>query len=137
MGHCKKKKNKIFPHVTKRCITTNKNVWNKGFFENNDITLIDENKVITSERELAKTFNEHYTNIVEKSSEIKPKDIFQRYKNHNIQETIKETVKSYENHHSISQIGNICSSSLIVKKKFWFLFLNDIKIKKTYTRIKF
>ena len=68
---------------------------------------------------------------------MKPKDIFQRYKNHNIQETNKEIVKSYENHHSISQIENICSSSLIVKKKIWFLFLNDIKIKKTYTRIKF
>ena len=61
-------------NVTKRGIT-NKIFWtfiklfqaNKGFLENNDITLIEENKVITSEKELAKTFNEHYVNNVEKS----------------------------------------------------------------------
>ena len=82
--------------VSERGITTNKNFWtfikpfltNKGFLENNDITLIEENKVITSEEELAKTFNEHYVNIVEKSSGIKPKDISQRDKNQNIQKTI-------------------------------------------------
>ena len=97
MCHSKKKKHKIFPQQqTKKVITTNKNFWtiikpfltNKGYLENNDITLIEENKVITSERELAKTFNEHYINIVEKSNGIKPKDIFQRDKNQNIQKTI-------------------------------------------------
>ena len=74
--------------VTKRGITSNKNFFfikpfltNKGFLENNDITITEENKVITNERELAKTFNEHYINIVEKSSGIKPKDISQRDKN--------------------------------------------------------
>ena len=64
-------------NITKRGIATNKSFWtfnkpflkNKGFLENDDITLIEENKVITSERELAKTFNEHYINIVEKGSE--------------------------------------------------------------------
>ena len=45
----------------------------QGFLENNDITIIEENKVITRERELAKTFNEHYINTVDKSSGIKPK----------------------------------------------------------------
>ena len=57
-------------------ITTNKNFWtfikpflaNKGFSEGKHITLIEENKVITSEREFAETFNEHYSNIVEKNS---------------------------------------------------------------------
>ena len=47
----------------------------KGFLENNDITLIEEKKVITSEGEFAKTFNEHCINIVEKSGGIKPKDL--------------------------------------------------------------
>ena len=60
---------------------------NKGFLENKDITLIEGNKIITSERELAKTFNEHYINIVEKSSGIKPKDISQCDKNQNIHKT--------------------------------------------------
>ena len=64
-----------------RGIITNKNkpfLANKGFLENNDISLIEENKVITSDKELTKTFNEYYINIVEKSSGIKPKDISQR-----------------------------------------------------------
>ena len=37
----------------------------KGFLENNDITT---NDIRTSERELVKTFNEHYINFVEKCS---------------------------------------------------------------------
>ena len=120
-------------------IITNKNFWtfikpfltNKGFLENKDITLIEGNKIITSERELAKTFNEHYINIVEKSSGIKPKDISQCDKNQNIHKTIREIVKSYENHPSILQIKhNICSSSFHVKEKFRFHFVNEIETKK-------
>ena len=49
---------------------------------------------------LAKSFNEHYINIVEKSSGIKPKDISQRHKNQKIQKTIREIVEYYENHPS-------------------------------------
>ena len=48
---------------------------NEGFLEKNNITLIEENKVITIKREFEKTFNKHYINIVEKSTGIKPKDI--------------------------------------------------------------
>ena len=48
-------------NVTKAGIITDKNFWtfikpfleNKGFLENKDITLIEGNKIITSERELA------------------------------------------------------------------------------------
>ena len=43
---------------------------NKEFLENKVITLIEGKKIITSDRELAKTFNEYYINIVEKSSGI-------------------------------------------------------------------
>ena len=43
--------------------------------------LIEGNKTVTTERELAKTFNEHYITIIEKSSKIKPKHIFQCDKN--------------------------------------------------------
>ena len=50
-----------------------------------------ENKVITSERELAKTFNEHYINIVEKSSGEKPKDISQLDKNENTRKQFSKT----------------------------------------------
>ena len=101
----KKKKHKL-NNVTERGIITNKNIWtfikpfltNKGFLQNKDITIIEGNKAINSERELAKTFNEHYNNIVEKSSKIKPKDISKCDKNQNIHNTIREVIKSYENH---------------------------------------
>ena len=63
-------------------ITTKKSFWTfnkpflkKRFLENNDITLTEEYKVITIKRELAKTFDKHYINIVERSSGIKPKDL--------------------------------------------------------------
>ena len=133
----KKKKHKL-NNVTERGIITNKNIWtfikpfltNKGFLQNKDITIIEGNKAINSERELAKTFNEHYNNIVEKSSKIKPKDISKCDKNPNIHNTIREVIKSYENHPSILQIKNICSSSFHVKEKFRFHFVNEIEIKK-------
>ena len=125
-------------NIIKRGIITNKNFWtfikpfltNKGFLENKDIKLIERNKTITIERELSKTFNEHYIKIVEKSSGIKPKYISQHDKNQNIHKRIREIVKSYESHPSILQIKNICSSSFHVKEKVCFHFVNEIEIKK-------
>ena len=78
-------------NVPKTGIITNKNFWTfikpflikKGFLENKDITLIEGNKIITNEKELTKTFNEHYINIVEKSSRKKPRDISHCDKNQN------------------------------------------------------
>ena len=71
----RKKTKSFFKNVTKRGITTNRNLWtfikpfltNEGFLEKNNITLIEENKVITVKREPEKNFNKHYINIVEKS----------------------------------------------------------------------
>ena len=137
----KNQKHKIYflNNVTKPGIITNKNFWtfvkpfltNKGFLVNKDITLIKGNKIITSERELANTFNEHYINIVEKSSGIKPKDISQCDKNQNIYKTSRENVKSYENHLSILQIKqNIYSSSFHLKEKCHFHIVNEIETKK-------
>ena len=65
-----------FRDVTKKGLFTNKSFWNfvKPFLTNkschtqNDIMLIDNGKVIVEERDLAETFNDHYINIVEKSS---------------------------------------------------------------------
>ena len=52
-------------------------------------------------------------------------------KNQSIHKTIREIVKSYENHHSILQIKQIIfSSSFHVKEKFSFHFVNEIEIKK-------
>ena len=84
-------------------------------------------EVITRKRDLAKTFNEHYINIVDESSGIKPKDISQRDKNQNIQKTVGETVRFYENYPRILQI---CSSSFHIKEIFFFHFVNKVEIKK-------
>ena len=126
-------------NVTETGIITNKNFWtfiksfitNKGFLENKDITLIEGNKIITSERELAKTFNEHYINFVEKCSGIKPKDISQCNKNQNIHKTIREIVKSYENHPSIrggfrvqkKLVTNFCKIDTIYIKVIALIFV--------------
>ena len=67
--------------LTEKGLTTNKSFWksmkpfltNKGFIENNDITLVHKNKMISDEKQLTKLFNSYYINIVEKSSSTKPK----------------------------------------------------------------
>ena len=126
-------------NITKTSTNTNKNVWtftkpfltNKRFLGNKDITFIERNKIITSKKELAKALNKHYINIVEKGSEIKPKDISNCDKNWNIYKTIKEIVKCYENYPNILQIKqNICPSSFHIKEIFRFQFANQIEIKK-------
>ena len=96
----------------------------KPFLRNKEIELGN------SEIELAKTFNEYYVNIVQKSSGTKPKYISQCDENQNIHKTIREMSKSYENHPSKMQIKYICSSSFHVKEKFPFHFVNEIGIKK-------
>ena len=68
--------------------------------------------------------------LLKKSSGTKPKGISPRDKNQNIQKTIREIVKSYENDPSILEIKNICSSSFHVKEKICFHFVNEIEIKK-------
>ena len=65
-----------FSKITSKGIMTNKQFWktmkpfltNKGCLENNDIILLDGEEMITNDRILAKCFNEHYRNIVERSS---------------------------------------------------------------------
>ena len=48
---------------------------NKGCLDNCDIMLRGGNKMITGDKRLAKPFNEHYINIVERSSGLKPEEI--------------------------------------------------------------
>ena len=85
---------------------TNKEFWktikpfltNKGCLENSEIMLINDDEMVTDDKTLAKIFNEHYINIVERSSGLKPEkkkfdnslntsrnilhSIIDRYKNH-------------------------------------------------------
>ena len=60
-------------------MVTNKEFWktikpfltNKGCLENSDIMLINDDEMVTDDKTLAKTFNEHYINIVQRSSGLK------------------------------------------------------------------
>ena len=45
---------------------------NKGFFENSDVMLKDDEKTITNEKKLVQLFTDHYINIVERSCGFKP-----------------------------------------------------------------
>ena len=61
-------------------LSTNKEFWkiikpfltNKGLLPGNELTLIENDEVITEEKILAEKFNNHYTNIVERSCGVKP-----------------------------------------------------------------
>ena len=65
-----------FFNIASKGIVTNKAFWktiglflsNKGCLENNDIMLINDDEMVTDDKQLAKTFNEHYINTVERSS---------------------------------------------------------------------
>ena len=69
-----------FSKITSKGIMTNKQFWktlkpfltNKGCLENSDIILLDDEEMINNDKILAKRFNEHYVNIVERSSGFKP-----------------------------------------------------------------
>ena len=69
-----------FSKIASKRIMTNKQFWktmkpfltNKGCLENNDIILLDGEEMITNDRILAKRLNEHYIDIVERSSGFKP-----------------------------------------------------------------
>ena len=55
---------------------TNKHFWkfikpflkNKSFHPQNDVMLIQNDEIISEEKDLAETFNKHYINIAERSS---------------------------------------------------------------------
>ena len=53
--------NKEFWKIIKSFLT------NKRFLSGNEITIIENNEVITEEKILAEKFNDHYTNTVERS----------------------------------------------------------------------
>lgn len=72
-----------FSNITSKGIKTTKNFWkvkksflkNKGSRGNSDINLAGDEKIITDEKQFAQLFNDHYTNIVERSGGIKPEKV--------------------------------------------------------------
>ena len=83
---------------------------NKGSFLNGSVTIKDENgNFIDGERELVEMFNDHYINIVEKTSGKPPADSFKNYTNN--RDIVLEVIKKYEHHPSIKTIKSINNSS--------------------------
>ena len=97
--------------VTDSGITEDKKHWkvikpfitNKNGLSNNNITLIHNNSVITDDKELTSLFNDHYINVVEKTTGVKPFCIsYGNFKNKN--EFICDIISRYKNHPSIVKV---------------------------------
>ena len=60
--------------------------------------------IITNEKKIASILNDHYINIVEKSSGIKPNQIVIS-ESENVEKTILNIIDRYKNHPSIIKIN--------------------------------
>ena len=69
-----------FSNITSKGTVINRELWktmkpfltNKGCLDNSDIMLREDNEMIPDDKRLAKLFHEHYINIIERSSGLKP-----------------------------------------------------------------
>ena len=113
----KKSIKQYFSNITSKGIVTNREFWktmkpfltNKGCLDNCDIMLRGDNKMITDDKCLAKLFNEHYINIVERSSGSKPEKIVCHNEDFDKRIVLHNIIKKYENHSSIIKIKNFMS----------------------------
>ena len=107
-----------FSNITSKGIVTNKEFWktikpfltNKGCLENSDIMLINDDEMVTDDKTLAKTFNEHYINIVERSSGLKPEKMEFYNPLHTSRNILHSIIDRYKNHPSILKIKSEVSS---------------------------
>ena len=81
---------------------------NKVCLDNSDIMLRDDNEIITDDKHLVKLFNDHYINIVERSSGLKPEIIVYHNEGFDKRMVLHNTVKKNENNSSIIKIKTIC-----------------------------
>ena len=77
---------------------------NKDFYRLKILQLLKKLKLRLAKDSLQKLSMNIMLTLQKKSSGVEPKDISQRDKNQNILKTIREIVKSYENHPGILQI---------------------------------
>ena len=107
-----------FSNITSKGIVTNKEFWktikpfltNKGCLENSDIMLINDDEMVTDDKTLAKTFNEHYINIVERSSGLKPEKMKFDNSLNTSRNILHSIIDRYKNHPSILKIKSEVSS---------------------------
>ena len=70
----------------------------------NDITLVKEDIIITDDKELVEVFNDHYNNIVEKSSGKKPSSIAESVPCLDDRSIVRLILQKYDNHPSVLAI---------------------------------
>ena len=105
---------------------TNKEFWktirpfltNKGCLENSDIMLINDDDMITDDKTLAKTFNEHYINTVERSSGLKPEKMKFENSLNPSRNILHSILDRYKSHPSICKIKSEVSSKSFSDSNF-------------------
>ena len=108
----KKAKKAYFERMNKQGSISSKSFWNtvkpfltnKGFITSEDITIKNNEELVTDKSELAEIFNTHYINIVEKSSGIGPSVIGNPNDSLEDSKTVKTIIEEYKNHPSIINI---------------------------------
>ena len=108
---CRKAKKQFFKKSCEKGLNTNKEFWNlvkpfltnKGTFSNDFITIKDKDRFVDDEGKLVELFNNHYINIVEKTSGKPPENCFGNYENN--ADIVNAIIKKYENHPSILKIN--------------------------------
>ena len=110
--------NKIFWNTVKPFIT------NKSGLTNNDIMIIHNDLTISNESELTKLFNDHYINIVENSSGIKP-EALSNIKGSNDLEILNKIKHKYKDHPSIKEI----KTNIIETNNFQFHEIEENEVK--------
>ena len=132
----KKAVKKYFKNIIESGIMENKLFWktmkpfvtNKSGISNDNIMIVDNERLITDDKELARMLNDHYINIVEKSSGVKPNSIEAQNK----QGVIDIIIKKFENHPSIIKIKESCT---VTSEGFKFIEINEEDIENVFREI--
>ena len=77
---------------------------NKGGLASNDISLVKNNEIVTDDQKLTEIFNDHYINIVEKSSGTKHCNIADTVAIDDDRQIVRLILQKYKNHPRISAI---------------------------------
>ena len=94
-----------------------------------DITIVDGKKLISDDFELAKTFNNHDVNTVEKNSGFQPLKITNRSEDD--LSVIDEIIHTYQHRPSVKQVDNVITRSN-TPKPIYFSFkpTNPVEVQK-------
>ena len=104
----KNTKKSYFENIDTKIITDNRSFWrtflplfSQNSSEGEKICLVDEDKILSSDKELCETFNQFFSHVVPTLSKLKPK--FFPMANGNL-DPIMSVIKSFDKHSSIVKI---------------------------------